>query len=67
MGFLFGLAGGVLLYSTVPSRCEGSCDLSERVALASPVGLVMGVIAALSMAALGAAIGHEERFVVSPP
>jgi hypothetical protein len=65
-GFLIGLTVGILLTAAAP-RCSDDCGNGpDPVAVGSKVGVVLGGIAAVFGAAVGALGGHEERFEITP-
>jgi len=65
-GFLVGLTLGILLAAAAP-RCSDDCGSGpDPVSVGSKAGVVLGGIAALFGAAVGALGGHEERFEITP-
>ena len=66
-GFLVGLTLGVLLTATAGPHCTDYCGNDpDPVAVGFEAGAIMGGIAALFGAAVGALGGHEERFEITP-
>jgi hypothetical protein len=65
-GFLVGLTLGILLAAAAPGCSDDCGDGPDPVSVGSKAGVVLGGIAALFGAAVGALGGHEERFEIAP-